>query len=415
MFENDLLLAFLFMSLLFVRQIMILKEPNKINYAPLMLGIGAISSLVHFIIYPHITDSMLLLRESLFPMLVALLLFIVMNILHQNQESENAKDKEEYSQTLIEQVSELKEFVSDLETRMLLFSQEDRQAQEEVREKFKKDIKVLEQIQLNQEKFLSKFDELDIWHKEVSKEFEKFTDIQMPELDNVVHKHIDILRVAEQDHYNHLKKTLDKAVENRGDITKEVEDLKENILSMRGLSDDIAKSITRHTLQQLSDVTNAFEGQVVTLKSHAEGVKTSLQEGENTLGGIRTQSEIIMKQMVLSSNKMKELKEQNDGLYDLYTLIKELMVDVESIKSDYVKSQAQLSFIVNELKSSERDQMESMKIEIESLSDILTKKIDESLEQLHEHYHIAGDDITQSVQMLAQKAKFQRGYGDLES
>ena len=415
MFESDLILAFIFMALLFVRQIFILKQPNKLNYAPLMIGIGAISSVVHFIIHPDVSDVILLLRESFFPLLVSLLLYIVMNILHQTQVSENARTQDRFTEELINQVTELKEFVSGLESRMTAFSQEDRAAQADIREKFKKDIQALDTIQSNQERFLDKFDELEGWHKEVSKEFENFTEVQMPALDDVVHKHIDILRVAEQDHYNQLKKVLSKAVESRGDIAQDVEELKQNIMSMKGLSDDIAKSITRHTLQQLADVTKSFENEIISLKSHAEGVKTSLYEGENRLDNIRTQSETIMSQMVLSANKMTELQEQNSGLTDLYSTTKELILEIERIKSDYVKSQSELSMIASELKSTEVQQLDSMKKQIDSLGENLTKKIDESLELLHEHYHIAGEDITQSVQILAKKAQLKRGYTELDS
>jgi hypothetical protein len=65
---------------LFLRQISILKQPNKINYAPLMVGIGAIGSVIHFIIHPDASNVIMLLRESFFPLLVALLFYIVMNI-----------------------------------------------------------------------------------------------------------------------------------------------------------------------------------------------------------------------------------------------------------------------------------------------------------------------------------------------
>jgi len=51
---------------------------------------------------------------------------------------------------------------------------------------------------------------------------------------------------------------------------------------------------------------------------------------------------------------------------------------------------------------------------MEALITNLTKKIDDSLEKLHEHYHIASDDITQSVQILAKKAQLQKGYTDLK-
>jgi len=415
MFDNDLLLAFAFMALLFLRQISILKQPNKINYAPLMIGIGAISSVVHFIIHPDATDVILLLRESFFPLLVALLLYIVMNILHQTQQRESALLQDEFTKALISQVTQLKEFVSELETRMVTNQQEDRQAQEDVREKFKKDIKTLDIIEINQGKFLEKFEEMDSWHKNVSKEFEYFTTIQMPELDNVVHKHIDILRVAEQEHYNKLTNILEKAVENRNDISEDIDELKKNLSSMKAISDDIAKSITKHTLQQLSGVTQAFEKQIQALKAHSESVRTSLYEGENTLIGIREQSEMIMKQMILSSKKMDELESKNSALHDIYSTIKSLVADVENIKADYVKSQSQLSVIAKDIKVSEAEQIDAMKVQIGSMSEILTQRIDDSLEKLHEHYHIAGEDITQSVQMLTKKAQLQKGYTELDS
>jgi len=415
MFSGEQLLSFLFMALLFLRQISILKQPNKINYAPLMVGIGAISSVVHFIIHPNTQDVILLLRESLFPLLVSLLLYIVMNILHQTQQTEIAKSQTEFSKVLVEQITELKEFMLELENRMGSVQQTDREAQEEIRVKFIEDIKILHTIQANQKEFLTKFDEMQIWHKDVSKEFEKFTNVQMPHLDDIVHEHIDILRIAEQDHYNKLNSTLEKAVASRGELSEDMDDLKENLQSMKAISDTIAKSITKHTLQQLSGVTKSFESEIVALKSHSEGVKTSLYESESTLATIRTQSEMIMKQMILSSKKMNDLEAKNSGLHDIYSTMNELMKEMEVVKADYVKSQSQLSIIANELKSSEREQVQTMQEQIDTLGETLTKSIEESLSKLHEHYHIADDDITQSVQMLAKKAQLQRGYTELDS
>lgn len=412
-FDSDLLLAFVFMAILFLRQISILKQPNKINYAPLMIGVGVISSVVHFIIHPDITDVILLLRESFLPLLVALLLYIVMNILHQTQQTQSARTHDEFARVITTQVSELKEFMAELEGRMILFQQDDRKDQEEIREKFKHDIKALNAIELNQDKFLEKFDEMDGWHKDVSKSFEDFINVQLPELDNVVHKHIDILRVAEQDHYNQIKTTLDKAVESRFDISEDLDDLKDNLSSMRAISDDIAKAITRHTLEQLSGVTKTFENQIVSLKSHTESISTSLYESENRLNAIREQSEMIMKQMLLSSKKMNELESQNSRLHDIYSTIKSLVSEIEIIKADYVKAQSQLSSISSELNSKKEDEVDAMKEQMETLSVILTKRIDDSLEKLHQHYHIASEDITKSVQILAKKAQLQKGYTDL--
>ncbi len=378
-----------------------------------MIVIGSISSVVHFIIHPDMTDIILLFRESFLPLLVALLLYIIMNILHQTQLTQNARTHDEFARVITTQVSELKEFMADLEGRMILSQQDDRKAQEEIRNKFKNDIKALNAIEQNQGKFLDKFDEMNGWHKDVSKSFEDFIKVQLPELDNVVHKHIDILRVAEQDHYNQIKTTLEKAVDSRFDISEDLEGLKDNLSSMRAISDDIAKAITKHTLEQLAGVTKTFENQIVSLKSHTEGVSTSLYESENRLNSIREQSEMIMKQMLLSSKKMNDLEKQNSGLHDIYSTMKELVAEIEVIKADYVKAQSELSSISHELNSKKETEIDAVKDQMEALIVTLTKRIDDSLEKLHQHYHIASDDITKSVQILAKKAQLQKGYTDL--
>lgn len=415
MFANDLLLSFAFMAVLFLRQISILKQPNKINYAPLMVGIGLISSIVHFIIHPEVQNFVMLLRESFFPLLVSLFLYIVMNIMHQTQEKENDKLHNEFSRIMVEQVTQLKEFMSELEGRLTACQQDDRLAQEEIRAKFKEDIQALSSIKDNQTKFLSKFEEMDAWHQKVSQEFEFFRNEQMPKLSSIIHEHIDIFRVSEQDHYNKIKVILDKASNSSSDIAQDMDDVKASLKSMQGIADSIAQSITKHTLQQLSGVTKSFENEISSLKSHSQGINTALLESDNTLSVIREKSELIMKQMVLSANKMNDLQEKNTGLHDVYTTMKELMADMEVIKADYVKAQGQLSVISNELQYSENEQIDAMKAQIEDLGQVLTKKIEDSLNKLHEHYKIAEDDITKSVQILAKKAQLQRGYTELDS
>ena len=415
MFDSDTLLAFAFMGLLFVRQIVIIKRPNKINYAPLMIGVGSIATLVHFIIHPESTDILLIIRESLFPLLVSLLLYIVMNILHQTQLSQSARTQEEFIKVLVSEITQLKEFIYEIETKMTLAQQDELKAQEEIRKQFKEDVTALDTIESNQMKFISKFEEMQDWHEAVSKGFEYFTEVQLPELDNVVHKHIDILRVAEQDHYNKLNLLLQKGVTSRGNISQDIDVLKEKLDSMKNISNEIATSIVQHTLSQLSGVTKSFESQIMGLKSHTESVTTSLSEGENTLGNIRVQSEMIMKQMVLSASKMKELEEQNSGLHDVYATLKEIIKGVEAVKSDYIKSQAQLGIISRELASSKDEQVLEMRKKIDDLSKSLSLKIEESLEKLHEHFHITGGEINPSVQILAKRAQLKSGYGKTES
>jgi len=415
MFDADLIVAFVFMSLLFLRQISILKQANKINYAPLMIGVGAISSVIHFIIHPEVQDVLLLLRESFFPLLVALFFYLIMNILHQTQERENAKTQAALGEAMVLQMAQLKEFAAEIETKLILSNQEEHTTKETLREQFKHDLKALDAIATNQAKFLEKFDELETWHKTTTESFENFTSVKLPELDSVVHKHIDLLRIAEQEHFNKITATLQRAMEQKNDFKAELGEVIRNVQELRGLSSQIADAIVGGTLEQLAGVSKAFENQLLMLKSHAEALNTSLFEDENRLGTIKNHSEMIMKQMVLSSKKMGELQERSNELENLYVTMRALVADVEAIKADYVKSQAQLSLLSKEIRNAEDEHLAAMKEQVDALSENLTRKIEDSLDKLHEHYHIASEDITQSVKVLAKKAQLSRGYAQLEN
>ncbi|WP_457746618.1 hypothetical protein [Sulfurimonas sp.] len=414
MFDNDLLIAFTLMALLFLRQIAILKQPNKINYAPLMLSIGAISAVVHFILHPQSDDIVLLSRESFIPLLLALILYVIMNILHQMQISLHARDQELFTHSLAKELSQLKEFILELEKRMSASQYETISVQKELREDFIHDLEALNKVLKNQSKFIEKFEIMEGNNKEIQSAFKYFSEVQLPELDNVVHKHIDLLRIAEQEHYNKLTTLLQKAVEGRYDISEDIEKLELKLNSMQLIADEIAQNITTKTVERLSGVTKAFEGELSLLKSHTEGLKTSLYEGESTLSSIKTQSEMIMKQMLLSSKKMDELEGQNSRLYDWFETMKILIAEVQTIKADYVKAQSQLSKLTQELTLSKDEKFVEMQNKIDDVSQALSKKIDESIEKLHEHYHITNEDITQQVQVLAKKAQLKKGYTDLD-
>ena len=414
MFDIDLLIAFAFMALLFLRHVAILKKPNKINYAPLMIAIGAIATLVHFIIHPDPSNFVLLMRESLIPLLVAVILYIIMNILNQTKESYSAKLHDEFTKVLVQEITQLKKFILDLESRMTEYSQEDRRTQLEIQEKFTTDVHSLEAIQANQIEFAKKFDNIQEWHESVTKSFAYFSEVQLPELDNVVHKHIDLLRVAEQDHYNKLTQLLEKAGESRYDIAEDIEMLKSSLESMKALSDSVAKTIVEKTFTKFATVTQEFEAQLMSLKLHTESIKTALYEDESVLSNIRTQSEMIMKQMLLSANKMDELEKQTSSLGKISVDMKELVEDIENIKADYVKAQSQLTQLSSMLHSLKDENFTAMEAKIEALSSALSQKIDEAVQKLYEHYHIANENITESVKIMAKKAQLQKGYTELD-
>jgi chromosome segregation ATPase len=330
-------------------------------------------------------------------------------------QTEQSRIEQEFIRELGQQIEELKESGSELERKILLNQNQDYHTQEEGRERFRHDIKILDAILANQTKFLEKFEQLEGLHIDVAKSFEKFTEVQLPSLDSVVHKHIDILRVTEQDHFNKVKSILEKSIDNKVSMAEEIEELKGNLQTISNISQTIAKTIVRYTLEQLGEVVKPFEREILSLKSHAEGINTSLYESENRLATIKEQSELLMKQMILSSKKMSELQTQNSSLYDVYSTMKDLMKDIEIIKSEYVKSQSQLSMIIKDFKDAKDDEIDSIKEQMESLIVILTTKVDRSLERLHEHYHIANEDISQSVKFLSKQAQLKNSYAELDS
>ena len=414
MFDTDLLIAFGVMALLFLRQIAILKQPNKIDYSPLMLGIGTLSSIIHFMIHPDSDDLLLLARESLFPLLVAVILYIIMNILHQTQLSFQSRTQDEFSSVLVEEITQLKNFILELEKRMNVEQSETVRTQNEIREKFIEDIQILSSIEVNQEKFLEKFSQLDVWHDDVKNSFIYFSEEQLPKLDDVVHKHIDILRISEKDHYNKLQELLKKAVESRFGISDDIHELQIKLDNITALATNVTDKMVTSTTEELAHVMKDFEKELLLLKSNTGVVATSLHESENTLSNIRTQSELIMKQMMLSSKKMDGIADTHNGMNDVVEEFKVLIDDVERIKSNYVNSQSELTLIAKELQMNYKEELNTINNKFDTLAKELCEKIDTSLENLHQHYHIVGEDVTKKANLLAKKAQVQKGYFELE-
>jgi chromosome segregation ATPase len=273
---------------------------------------------------------------------------------------------------------------------------------------------MLDTILENQNKFLENFEQMRDWYKNVSKSFEKFTEVQLPSLDSVVHKHIDILRIAEQDHFNKVKTTLSKAIESRESIKNELEELRESLHAISTISQTIAKSVTKHTNEQLSEVIRPFEKEIISLKSHTEGVNTSLYESESKLHNIQERSELIMNQMNLSSKKMQELQSQNSSLHDIYAMMRDLMRDIEIIKSEYVKSQSQLSIIVDDFKEIKEDDRAAYKAQTDDFLSKLNSEVETIMQKLNTH-STQTEDVASNLKFLSKQAQLKNRYSDLDS
>jgi len=402
----DLVISFLFMGLLFVRQMFILKEPNKIDYAPLVIAVGVSSFILHFILSDS-TDILKVTRESFFPLLLSVLFFIVMNILHQTRKSLYAKSKDEFGTFMLSQLDELRIFMSDLEARMIKSSQADRVAQDAIMQKFKEDLNVLTTISKTQSDFFKQFEDIKMHNKEIAQELEHFINIQLPKLDDVIHGHIDIFRISEQDHFNKIKTLIEsketptQTNEDYVEVSQNIKDIKSQLTNIKATQNEISTNIVKNTVKQFVGVVKKFEQYSAVLKTHSDSLFTSLNKSEDKLLEIQKYSTQVKD--TLSSYDIKELEDINTKFYELYTITNGLVGEVESIKSDYVKSQSQLTILAKELKQSQEESMQTIKEEI-------TQLIEESLHKIKKDHVTINEDLTKSVQLLTKKAQIKTGY-----
>ncbi len=397
MYNIDLIVFIIMIVVLFARQVMKSKHSNKIDFAPIIIVLGIMSSIVHIILYPEVQDIVSLFRESLYPLLIALFLYIALNIFNQIQDIEIMVEDEDFEKKLVQQVFELKDTVYKLDLKLVDFFREERSLRNDQDNTAKK---LLEDIKI----FLEKFDALSILYEDVSLSFRNFTEVQMPELDSVVHKHIDILRISNQDQYNHLKNDLHKIVENKKEMINESKNFQSNLTKIQQFSTNITDDMNKSIAKQLLAFKYSLESEIGFLQQNSEQVTHSLDENKLKLQNIKELSELFTQKISFISIQMKELAEDKENILNL-----------EVVKDDYLKAQIKLEIIANDFKLSEGEQLESMKQQMEFLSESLNEKIDNSLSKLHEHYHIADDNISQSVQILSKQAKLQNEYGQFES
>lgn len=409
MFDTYMLISFVFMGLIFLRQISIYKEPNKINYSPLLLGIGAIASVIHFIIAPSNQSVMYVLKGSFIPFLIALMLYIITNIMHQTQRAQREKLLNEFTMQLIAQLSSLKEFTANLEQRMLSYANEERTIREEFADKFNQDIKTLGELLENQHTFMSKFEELREWHKELQELFINFTEFKLPELDGVIHKHIEMLRISNHEEFEKISNYLQGVLGAKEKIVDELEALKNEIASIRSSSKDIAQKIAKESGHKITQMVEGVQKEFVAFASNLQALQTALSEGEGKIEAIKTQSEYVIRQMVLVSKKMEELEKEKEDINSISAKSALLLEKLQKIEKEYEKITATVANLTLELEKDGKEYLESLEEETRKTLQQIPDELKEMFDRLHEDLNTKSDTVSQHVQLLAKQAQLQYG------
>jgi DNA repair exonuclease SbcCD ATPase subunit len=410
MFDFDLMMTFAIMTLLFLRQIAIFRQPGKINYAPILLGIGAIGAMSHLLLHPEYNDWALLLRESLLPLFFGLLLFIIMNVMHQTVLRDENQRRIQELERFTSEVEHIKKNIEASDVRLQSLSSTEHEIKQTLDRFSNIDFTSLKSIEENQHTFFSKFETIFEQQQTVLKSFETFTDEKLPDIDSVIHRHIDMLRIAEQDHYNHLKKAINVLLDENEALKNAFANIKVQVPPQPLISDEKLKAVVLKIDNLMQQVVHDFERQMISLRAQSESLSTSISESDSLMESIRKQEEVLMGELVLSSKHIKQMHDDSQKTGATLEPIVEMLDRVKAVQHDYLQAKERLDMLVDALQNVEAFQFEKMRDHIETLSVNLTEKIEESLENLHKHYNIAHQDISKTVQELSTRARFAKSY-----
>ena len=388
MLEIDLLIAIVLMSLLFLRHINVYKDRNKINYTPIVIGIGMIAGLLHFIIMGDSEGWLFAIRESLLTVIVGVVLAAIMSVMSQTQHVANQYEDNLRIQNIDDELGALKNLFITVHGQLGQVEKMEDSTHIQLKNIFKEEIDALNVIQSNQKLFIQKIESILLKQQVSMEKFEEFTLNELPSLDNVVHRHIDLLRISEQDHFNQLKNAAKSSLEDKKEFYEELMQIK-IILEQLHKSQSTA-SVIGHLEHEFSRIINEFSRHIQTIGSKSESIVTTLLENEKILKGSREQSELIMQQMVLSSNHMREMSQNSKELNESIKPLGHLFSSAEELHKEFMVAKSKLTELVVTLERYEKQEHRELREHLENVANeaivqmqLYTQKIIQNDQQQH--------------------------------
>jgi hypothetical protein len=270
------------MSLLFLRHTSVYKDPTKINYTPVVLGLGFIGALLHFILSPSVDIN--IIKESLLSLTVGILLSAVMSVMNQSVSVMNTYAIRLRIHEIGDEIKALSSSLMTLKDRIDLVTQMESSTHEQIRAVFKDEFDALHAIQANQNLSITKIESLLLHQDTAMKKFEEFTLSELPSLDHVVHRHIDLLRISEQDHFNQLKNVARLSSDEQKEIYEQLQELRTLVIQITH------QRTPEHTVavlqKELDRILHDFSHHIQTLGVKSESIVTALLENDATNGSL---------------------------------------------------------------------------------------------------------------------------------
>jgi len=398
--------------ILFWRQLVVFRLQQKINYAPLVMITGSISSIAMFVSSSGELKSDL--QHALVPILISLIFYVVMYLMYQIRVTMSKEEQKSHERLLATLIADISGYFHILDEKLSDISTTEEKTLQAVQLTLKNELSEFNQLSTQQKVIAQKLEEMYTKEEHALIKIQQFLEKDVMDLDKVVHRHIDILRIAEQDHYSKLVDILNSMNENSDDrmVAESIEKLVHSVKNMREIFVQSVAEVAQEVGEQVSLSLQSMSGELQNAKQLSESLNLSTQEYEVKLEELHKQASRLLQQSDTIHESMEDTFNQAQKVRPVYTSLNELVSRLMDIYGEYKHAKKELHILASELGNAEERHFNIMDKKMDDLGENMHKKIEASLQELKEHYHIADRDVTSTVQTLAAKAQLQKSYSE---
>ncbi len=394
----------------FWRQLVVFRLKGKINYAPLVLITGSISSVSLFIFSTGELKSDI--QHALIPMLIALIFYIVMYLMYQIRVTMTKEEQKSHERLLATLIADISGYFHILDEKLSDIATTEEKTLQAVQLTLKNELSEFNQLSKQQEMLASKLEEMYKQEESALIRVQKFLENDVVDLDKVVHRHIDILRIAEQDHYNKLLNILSnmKHESDNEAVSRSINKLSENVNNLQKMFISSVSDVTKEVSDQVSLALEAMSSELKHAKQLSESLNISTQEYEVKLQELHKQTSKLLQKSDTIHESMDDTFNQAQKVRPVFSSLNELISRLMDIYAEYKHAKKELHILASELGNAEERHFNIMDKKMDDLGESMHQKIEASLKELKEHYHIADRDVTSTVKTLAAKAQLKKSY-----
>ena len=169
-------------------------------------------------------------------------------------------------------------------------------------------------------------------------------------------------------------------------------------------------SVSKGVGDQLALTLESMSSELNNAKQLSESLNISTQEYEMKLEELHKQASKLLEKSDTIHESMDDTFTQAQKVRPIFSSLNELVSRLMDIYGEYKHAKKELHILASELGNAEERHFNIMDKKMDDLGVDIHKKIENSLQELKEHYHIADRDVTNTVKALAAKAQLQKSY-----